>query len=153
MTLRHAVPVPLPGESRPSATRGESNRRQRHVEEAKKGNRNAMKHGVFAVIANAPDVAMETALIYAARPSLDPIADRRIVEQLATASVQYARATVALSESDNWGSTLVAAARDFGNRAERLERAVHQRAQERAREAAKPNADDLAQYRRPKAVS
>jgi hypothetical protein len=89
-----------------------------------------VKTGIHATILNAPDVADEVALTFATHPHLDPIADFRLVEQLALAAVKYGRAVLAM-ETAGWTAQLIAAARDFGNRAERLERAVHQRERER----------------------
>lgn len=102
--------------------------------------------------ANAPDVATETALIYASHPELDPVADHRLVEQRAVALVHYARATVAL-EAGEWQASVIAAARDFGNRAERLERAVHERNIARHKAAAGIAAPDPKAYAGPRSAS
>lgn len=140
-----------PLKPRPSATRSASLSRARTVQEAKRGNVNALRHGVFARIANAQDVATETAIVFAANADLDPISDHRLAEALAIATVQHARAVLAIDEK-GYQPTLVAAARDFGNRQERLERAVHERNRERSREKKASEAVDLSRYR-PQAVS
>lgn len=141
----------VPIKRRNSPTRSASNTRASRRRELLRGNANSLRHGIYATVANLPDITTEVALIYAARPSLDPIADRRLVEACATASAQYSRAVVAM-ERDGFTSALVAAARDFGNRAERLERAVHERANERAKaQAAATARPDLSAYR-PSAV-
>lgn len=150
MTARYdADPTPL--KPRPSATRSASLRRARLSQEAKRGNTNALKHGIFARVHNAQDIANEAAIVFAAHPDLDPVADHRLVEALAIASVHHARAVLAIDEQ-GYQSTLVAAARDFGNRQERLERAVHERDRERRKARQASAAVDLDRYR-PKAVS
>lgn len=123
-------PMPAPGPRRPSATRSASSRRRRLIQEAGKGNTNALKSGIHADVLNTTAVADEIAVTFATHPHLDSIADYRLVEQYSLATVRYARACIAI-EADGWSATLIAAARDFGNRAERLERAVHQRERER----------------------
>lgn len=154
--LRDSEPAPIVlADARPSvnATRSVSSSRSRRRAEALRGNVLALKHGVFADVANARDVAVEIDLIFATHAHLDPLADRRLVESLAVASVHYARATQAI-DREGWQQQLIAAARDFGNRAERLERAVHERERERAKAAQTvASAADLDAYRRPKAVS
>lgn len=147
MTGENVVPI----KRRPSTTRATSNERASRRRELLKGNANAWRHGIYSKVGNIPDVTVEVGLIFAARPTLDPIADRRLVEACALASCQYARAVVAM-EAEGFTSALVAAARDFGNRAERLERAVHERAAERAKaQAAATARPDLSAYR-PSAV-
>lgn len=150
MTQPVAVPFPKPGERRPSATRSASARLQRLREEAQKGNRNALRHGVFANVANSVDVATETAIIFATHEDLDRVADHRLVEALAIAAVHHARAILAI-DAEGYKPVLTGAARDFGNRAERLERAVHERNRERRRERTAAESVDLAKYR-PQAV-
>ena len=105
--------------------------RARHVEELLKGNARALRHGVFASVANQPDVQIEVALIYAARPLLDPIADRRLVELLASTNVQRQRALLAM-QSEGLSALLTAYDSRLAALVERLERAVHERERERA---------------------
>jgi hypothetical protein len=90
-------------------------------------------------------------VIFAIHADLDPVADHRLVEALAIATVHHAKAVLAIEEAGHL-ATLLAAARDFGNRAERLERAVHERNRERARERKAADTVDLERYR-PKAAS
>jgi hypothetical protein len=101
---------------------------------------------VFAIVANHQDVQTEVALIYAARPLLDPIADLRLVELLATNNVQRNRCLIAMLEA---GLTQLLTAYDARLAAlvERLERAVHDREKERAAVARQKPAN-LAEYRR-----
>jgi hypothetical protein len=130
---------------RPSATRGASIARARRVAEARKGNTNAMRHGAFAQVNAAGDVATELALLEVAYPHLT-IADRRLLELLATTRVSVARAFLALSEPEGIRSSVLTA---FLSRqsalAERLERQV--RDLDAARSARRVDADPLAGYR------
>lgn len=119
--------------------------RARRVEELRKGNANALKHGVFADVLNLPDVDREAALIFAARPALDPIRDRRLVEHLASAAVSRARALIAI-ERDGMTATLTSYERNLSGTCERLERAVHDRERERLA-AARERPADLSAYR------
>ena|SRR2546423_12149043 len=104
--------------------------RVRHVQEIRRGNANAWRHGVFSVIGNQLDVQTEVALVFASHPLLDPIADRRLVELYATTNVQRMRCLIAMSEHG-----LTAQLTSYDSRlaalVERLERAVHEREQER----------------------
>lgn len=63
-------------------TRSMAARRRRLREEAQRGNRNALRHGTFAEVANAADVALEVEVVYATHPALDPVADRRLARAL-----------------------------------------------------------------------
>lgn len=151
MSRRSTVPFPMPGEKRPSLTRSQSARRQRLVEELRKGRPNSWKHGVFSEVAAWPDVATEIALTFAAHPSLSPIEDARLVELLATTNVQRHRALLAI-ERDGMSPQLTSYDSRLAALVERLERAVHERALERAKTAAASNAVDLAKYSQPRAV-
>jgi len=89
----HDLAAPVRGAS---VTRSASVKRARAVQEVLRGNVRAFRHGIFADVLNGPDVQTEVALTYAARPLLDPIADRRLVELLATTNVQRQRCLVAM---------------------------------------------------------
>ncbi len=117
---------------KPSATRAASASRAQRRRMLLEGNVNALSHGVFAIVANQRDVQIEVALIYVARPNLDPIADLRLVEQLATANVQRHRAIAAM-EGEGFTQTLTSYASRLDALVERLERAVHERDRERAK--------------------
>jgi len=117
--------------AQPSAARSRGLRRARAVQEARRGNANALKFGVFAEVANAEDVTREVALTYAARPGLDPIADRRLVELLATSTVQRSRALLAMRGTEGLTGVLTSYDARLAPLVERLERQVHQREQER----------------------
>ena len=123
-----AEPVPMARQRRPGASR------VRRVQELQRGNVSALRHGVFAVVANQPDVACEVALIFAARPSLDQIRDARLVELLASVNVQRQRAIAAM-ERGGMTQQLTSYDSRLAALVERLERAVHERARERVREA------------------
>lgn len=132
---------------RPSATRGASLSRASRVRELNRGNVNAWRHGVFAQVAAAPDVATEVALTLAAHPGLDPIVDRRLVELLATTRVSRQRALLAMATE---GLTPVLTSYDarMAPLEERLERTVVER--ERLRLAERPPAGEgyrVGQYR------
>ena len=71
------------------------------------------------------------ALTYAARPGLDPIADRRLVELLATSTVQRSRALLAMRGTEGLTGVLTSYDARLAPLVERLERQVHQREQER----------------------
>jgi hypothetical protein len=105
--------------------------RARRVEELGKGNVNSLRHGVFALVANQQDVQTEIALTYAARPLLDPIADRRLVELLATTNVQRQRCLIAMQQG-GLSQQLTSYDSRLSALVERLERAVHDRERERA---------------------
>ena len=135
-------PVPMRRKTRPGASR------VRRVQELQRGNTRALRHGVFADVLNAPDVATEVALIYAARPSLDPIRDSRLVELLATTNVQRHRAIAAM-ERDGLSQQLTSYDSRLAALVERLERAVHERERERIRDQRTQASHlDLSQYRR-----
>jgi hypothetical protein len=149
VTAGRSAPAPqlaaLPPE--PVRRRSPGLSRARRVQEAGRGNVNAWKHGIYAEIAATPEIAIETALIFASHGSLDPIADHRLCESLAIARVHYGRAVAAIA-AEGYTANLVAAARDFGNRAERLERQVAERdVQRRAQWERAAGARDLSQYR------
>jgi hypothetical protein len=109
------------------------------------GNPIGMRHGVFAIVANQPDIMTEVALTYAAHPHLDPIADRRLVELLSTTNVQRQRCLIAMQEH-GLSSQLTAYDSRLAALVERLERAVHEREKERATLRHVP-ALDLSRYR------
>lgn len=127
-----------------SATRSASVKRARAVQEVLRGNVRAFKHGIFARVLDASDVQTEVALIFAARPLLDPIADRRLVELLATTNVQRQRCLVAM-QTDGLTSQLTAYDARLAALVERLERAVHERERERLI-AARERPVDLSRY-------
>lgn len=136
-----AEPVPMSRQRRPGASR------VRRVQELYRGNARALRHGVFAQVLNAPDVATEAALIFAARPSLDLIRDARLVELLATTNVQRQRAIAAM-ERDGMSSQLTSYDARLAALVERLERAVHERERERIKEArTSEHAADLSRFR------
>jgi hypothetical protein len=104
---------------------------QRRRRDLMLGNSRALQHGVFAKSANAQDVAVEVALIFGGtHPGLDPLADRRLVEQLALASVQHRRALLAI-EADGLTPTLTSYCVRLAQLVERLEQKVHDREKER----------------------
>lgn len=135
-----AKPVPIGRQRRPGASR------VRRVQELHRGNVRALRHGVFAEVLNRPDVATEAALIFAARPSLDPIRDARLVELLATTNVQRQRAIAAM-ERDGMSAQLTSYDARLAALVERLERAVHERERERLKDArATEQAADLSRF-------
>jgi hypothetical protein len=111
-----------------------------------KQGKGSLRHGVFSTVLNDPDVAVEVALVYAARPALDPVKDRRLVERVALDHVRYFRACHAIEEQ-GLSPQLQAAARDFGNRAERGEKLLHERNRERQQEQRQAQQIDLSIYR------
>jgi hypothetical protein len=115
------------------------------VELVRQGRGN-LRHGVFSAVLNDADVAVEVGLIYAARPALDPITDRRLVERVALDHVRYFRACQAIEEH-GLTALLQASARDFGNRAERGEKLLHERERERLRDRREAERIDLSKYR------
>ena len=110
------------------------------------GNHLALRHGIFAVVANLPDVEVEVELAYAARPGLDLIRDRRLVEAFALAIVQHRRVIVAM---DDGGLTehLTAYEARLAPLVERLERTVHERELQRLADRAQGAGDPFARYR------
>lgn len=121
--------------------------RARRTAEALRGNQRALRHGVFARVALEQDVATEIALTYAVRPALLPLEDYRLVEDLAIVRVRHRRAIEAIN-ADGPTANLTKWESNLGARAERLERAVHERAAQRAREqAAGASRPDLSAYR------
>ena len=149
-----AVNVPAtvdaaPRKARPSLTRSASLSRARHVQEVLRGNTRSMRHGVFADVLNAPDVQTEVALIYAARPMLNAIADRRLVELLAATNVQRQRCLLAM-QSEGLSALLTSYDARLAALVERLERAVHERERERLI-ASRERPVDLSAYARPDA--
>jgi len=119
--------------------------RSRRRWEAARGNSNAMRHGIFALVANERDAATEVALIYAARPSLDGIADLRLVESYALAATQYRRALAAI-DRDGLTSILTSYATRLAALVERLERACHDRERERQAAMRRGPIIDLSKY-------
>ena len=139
------LPIDLPPKRRKaSLTRSASNRRTRHVQEILRGNARAFQHGIFAIVANEADVALEVAVTYAAHPLLDPIADFRLAQQFALALVQRMRALAAMQE---YGLTAQLTSYDARLAAlcERAERAIYEREKERATVAGQLPAD-LSRY-------
>lgn len=121
--------------------------RARRVEELLRGNVRAWRHGIFAEVAVRPDVEIEVGLIFAARPSLDPLRDTRLVEQLAMVSLRCRRVHLLIDEQ---GPTQLLTSYDakLSPLAERLERAVHEREQLRIRARDETSrSSDLARYR------
>ena len=143
-----ATAVPALPFRTPSLTRSASARAQRLREEALKGNARAMRSGIFAEVSNRPDVANEIALIFATHSHLDPLADRRLVEALALALVQQRRAIVAM-QTEGMTSILTSYESRLAALSERLERAVHERDQQRAAAKGKAGAVDLSRYGQP----
>lgn len=139
MSHQLAVIEPKPKIRKPGIARA------RRVEELGKGNARALRHGVFAVVNNQQDVQTEVALTYAARPLLDPIADRRLVELLATTNVQRQRALIAMQQ-DGLSQQLTSYDARLAALVERLERAVHDRERER-QTVARQRPVDLSEYR------
>ena len=111
-------------------TRSLSAARSRRCWGAARGNQNSMRHGIMAVVANAPDTATEVALTYATHPGLEDLADLRLVETYALASVQYRRAIAAI-DAQGMTPVLTAYSSRLAALVERLERAVHEREKER----------------------
>jgi hypothetical protein len=131
---------------RQSLTLSASQSRRRHVEEIHKGNVNSLRHGVFAIVQNARDVATEIALTIATYPSLHPIADRRLVELLAEARVQRQRAIIAMT-TEGLTPTLTSYDARLSQLEERLERTLYERERQRRSDLARGDADPLARYR------
>lgn len=132
---------------RPSATRSASSRRVRLVQEAKRGNQNSMRSGIHSEIQNLPHVADEIATVYAVHPHLDRLADFRLVELLAVATISHRRAVLAI-ERDGLDANLAKYESNLGARVERHLERVYARNAERARSAAADAAKpDLAKYR------
>jgi hypothetical protein len=134
--------VALHGSRTRSASASTANRRR----QARLGNVNALRHGAFAVVNAQADVATEIELLLVAFPGLDPIADRRLVELLATTRVTRVRVLAAI-DREGFTSTLTSYEYRLGDRQQRLERDLLER--ERARLAGaerKPVPDHLARY-------
>jgi len=134
-----------PSTPRPSATRSISNRRSRRVELIRQGRPGAWQHGTFSVVANAADVSVEHALVLASHPTLDPVADHRLIEDLCLARVQRNRALLAI-EAEGMSTTLTSYLARLMPLVERLERAVHERARERVKDFRRRPLVDLAAY-------
>jgi hypothetical protein len=128
-----------------SPARSLASRRSRRRWEAARGNANALHHGIFAIVANEVDAATEVALIYAAHPSLDGIADLRLVESYALAAVQYRKALAAI-DKDGLTSILTSYATRLAALVERLERACHERERERQAAMRRGPIIDLSKY-------
>jgi hypothetical protein len=127
----------------PARSLAASRGRRRH--DLMLGNANALQHGVFARTANERDASVEAALIYATHPDLDDLADRRLVEQLALASVQHRRALLAIEEQ-GLTPTLTSYVIRLGQLVERLEHAVHDRERERQAQLRRGKTIDLSKY-------
>jgi len=122
---------PTPKSTSPAPARSVAASRSRRAwEVANRNSQAALQHGCFAVTANERDASVEVALLYATHPGLDALADRRLVEQLALASVQHRRALIAV-EADGLTSTLTSYVTRLAALIERLEAKVHQREQDR----------------------
>jgi len=130
---------------KPSATRAVSNARTRRVELIRQGRPGAWQHGTFSVVANAADVSVEHALVLASHPTLDPVADHRLIEDLCLARVQRNRALLAI-EAEGMSTTLTSYLARLMPLVERLERAVHERARERVKDFRRRPLVDLAAY-------
>jgi hypothetical protein len=111
------------------------------------GNSRALQHGCFAKSANERDASVEAGLLYVTHPGLDELADRRLVEQLALASVQHRRALLAI-EQDGLTPVLTSYVIRLGQLVERLERAVHDREKERIAQMRRGKVIDLSAYAR-----
>ena len=143
---RALVPASPAAPARPvSKARSLAASRARRRHDLMLGNHLALSHGCFAVTANERDASVEAALVYASHPGLDPIADRRLVEQLALASVQHRRALIAI-ETDGLTSLLTSYVIRLGQLVERLEHAVHDREKERYAAARRGKVIDLSRY-------
>lgn len=143
--LSRRASIPNAKGGRPSATRAASARRVRHVQEARRGRPQAMAHGIYARVANLPDVATEVALQLALRPGLDPLRDLRLVEDFAMASVQLRRGHEAI-ETEGLTEHLGSFIGRQGPLVERMERSLEERERERVAGKA-AGADPLARYR------
>jgi len=152
VTPVRSVRVPPPGPRRPSATRAQSSRRGRLAYLARRGNTNALVHGVFAIVANQPDVEIEVELVYATHPALDRLADRRLVELYASANVMRQRALVAMQTG---GLTPVLTSYDarLAPMLERLEQKVHDRERRRLAERNAKQVVDLSAFAPPRRAS
>lgn len=128
----------------PSSTRAATNRRRRLVELARQGNVNALRHGIVGEVANREDAALEADLIYVTHPGLDPLRDRRLVEQLAMNTVQLARCDAAMAV-DGMTAVLTAYRSKLAPLVERQARGLA--AVERERLAANAGVDPLKAYR------
>lgn len=133
-------------QARPSLTRAASNRRVRLVQEAKRGNVNALRSGIHAEVANLDYVSDELATIYATHPHLEPLADRRLVELLAIATIQHRRAVLAI-EREGPDANLTKWEANLGARVERHLQRIHERNIERARATERAATLDLRAYR------
>lgn len=121
-------------------------RLRRLREEMLRGNENAQQFGVFRRVTTlTPDIAMEIEATFIRLPALDRIGDRRLVERVAADHVRYMRCLERI-EADGLSTALQAAARDFGNRAERGERALYERERERVRDWRSRPTVNLADY-------
>ena len=130
-----------------SPTRSLSAARSRRCWGAARGNQNSMRHGIMAVVANAPDTATEVALTYATHPGLEDLADLRLVETYALAAVQYRRAIAAI-DAQGMTPVLTAYSSRLAALVERLERAVHEREKERIAQMRRGKVIDLSMYAR-----
>ena len=121
-----------------------SRSRRRH--DLMMGNHLALAHGCFAVTSNQRDASVEASLIYTTHPGLDDLADRRMVEQLALASVQHRKALIAI-EVSGLTPTLTSYVIRLGQLVERLENHVHEREKERQAAMRRGPIIDLSAYR------
>lgn len=123
-----------------------TNGARRRVQELGRGNVNALRHGRFAVVSLLPEVDVEVALQYAARPGLDPIRDRRLVEGFALASLHLRIAAIEI-QGQSLTEHLGAFISKQAPLVERLERTVDERERRRLAERAQGATDPLARYR------
>jgi hypothetical protein len=135
-----------PANIAPSA-RSLSAARGRRRWEVARGNANALKHGVFARVANQVDVANEIVVTLAAHPDLDPIGDLRLVESYCLAAVSYRRALEAI-EREGMSSTLTSFAARFAQLEERQEARLFEREKARQAELKRGHVVDLSKYSR-----
>jgi hypothetical protein len=151
MSGSHRFPDQPRRKAGPSATRSQTLRRTAAVKSVLAGNARAMTHGIRSELVTRPDVQTEIALLYAANPGLDPIADRRLVELAAMTNVRLVRCVLALDEQGH-DRVLTAYFSKLAPLAERLERQLNERVRQRVGEGRTSAPDPLAQYKRPRAA-
>jgi hypothetical protein len=143
-----ATSEPTSERPQPSAARRLAAQRQRAREEVIRGRIQAMRTGIYARVANLPDVALEVERQLALRPALDQLRDLRLVESFAMASVQLRRAHEAI-ETQGLTEHLGAFLGKHGPLVERLERSLHEREQERQASSRKAGSTGLAAFAPP----
>jgi hypothetical protein len=126
-----------------------SQARRRRIRSLRLGNVNALEHGVRAQVQNARDVRIEIGLTFATHPALDPIVDRRLVEQLAVTRVQRQRVLLAMA-TEGFTSILTSYDARLAPLEERLDRAVRELDRQRRADLARSDRPDRWQ---PRAVS